>query len=91
MTVDYSLIANNSVLLATILVPLLGYIHRESQTYYLDLLAIPFVLFMVAVASSILVPNEYSVYLFVVGVVSVILLYLMMAFETLLFETHRLT
>ena len=89
--VDYSSIANNSALLAAILTPLLGYLHKESQTYYLDLLAVPFIIFLLTVATSTIVPNDLSVWLFVIGIAIEIGLYLMIALESLDVEKQRLT
>lgn len=91
MSVDFSSIANNSALLAAILTPLLGYLNKDCQTYFLNLLALLFTIFMVTIATSTIIPDVWSEYLFVGGIVLVIGLYLAIASEQYYFGKLRLT
>lgn len=91
MSVDYSAIANNSALLATVLTPLLGYLNRDSKTKFFDLLALPFVIFLLSAVSSSVYPGDVSVYLFISGVAIEIGVYLMMAVESYYYAEYRLT
>jgi hypothetical protein len=90
MSVDYASIANNSTLLATVLTPLLAYVNRENKTRFLDLIGVPFVIFLLAIVSSSVSPGSLSVVLFVFGVSVEILVYLMMAVENYYFAEYRL-
>ena len=91
MSVDYSSIATNSALLATVLTPLLAYLNKDSKTKFFDLLALPFVIFLLAAVSSSVSPGDLSVYLFVAGVAVEIGVYLMLAAESYYFAEYRLT
>jgi hypothetical protein len=81
MTVDYTSIAANSALMATILTPVLSYINSDIQTYFLDLLAVPFVIFLITALTGAVWPSDLTVALFVIGVAAEIVLYVMMAIE----------
>ena len=91
MNVDYSSMASNSVLLAALLTPILAYLNRKIETYFLDLLALPFVMFMTTIVTSTAWPNAASLWLYVGGIVVEIVLYCFMAVEQFYVDRDRLT
>ncbi len=91
MSVDYSSIANNSALLATVLTPLLAYLNKESKSKFFDVLAVPFVIFLLTVVSSAAFPGPLSVALFIVGVAAEIVIYVALAVEGYYYTEYRLT
>jgi hypothetical protein len=91
MSIDYSSLATNSAALAAILSPLLQYVHRKSQTYFLDLLAIPFGIFLVTTLTSAVNPNLYTVILFIIGVILEIGIYSLLVIEQYYYGKYRLT
>ncbi len=88
---DYSSIANNSALLATVLTPLLAYLNKESKSKFFDILAFPFVVFLLTVVSSAAFPGPLSVTLFVIGVTSEIVIYLALAIEGYYYSEYKLS
>lgn len=90
MSVDYSSIANNSALLATVLTPLLAYLNKESKSKFFDVLAVPFVIFLLTVVSSAAFPGPLSVALFIIGVAAEIVIYIALAVEGYYYTEYRL-
>jgi len=81
MTVDFSSLTTNAAMLATILTPLLSYLNNDSQTYFFDLLAVPFAIFLITALTGAIWQGDVPVVLCVIGVVLEIFLYVMMSIE----------
>jgi hypothetical protein len=88
--IDYSTIATNSAVLAAILTPLLQYINGKSQTYFLDLLAVPFGIFVVTALTGAVDPNFYTVILFIIGATLEIVIYSLLIVEQYYYGKFRL-
>ena len=91
MAIDFSAIGMSAAIFATILTPLLTYLNQASQTYFLDLLAVPFALFLIAAVTEAIWQGDVTVVLFVLGVIVEIVLYVMMALEQYYFQKSKLT
>ena len=90
MSIDYASIATNSALLATILTPLLQYVNKASQTYFFDLMGLPFAVFLVTTVTSVIDPNDYTVFLFVLSIVLEVVIYGLIVIERYYFEKYGL-